>query len=112
MWKARGARLAAITLVISTGTGHAQKLYDPGATDTSIKIGNTMPYSGPNSAFAIIGRAQAAYFRMVNDQGGINGRKIDYISYDDSYTPPKAVEQVRKLIEGDEELLLLASSLR
>src|SRR5882757_6487542 len=106
MWKARGAPLAAIALMISTCTGHAEKLYDAGANDTSIKIGNTMPYSGPNSAFAVVGRTQAAYFKMVNDQGGINGRRIDFISYDDGYSPSKTVEQVRKLIEGDEVLLL------
>lgn len=106
MWKARGALLAVIAMVISTCASHAEKLYDPGASDTSIKIGNTMPYSGPNSAFAVIGRTQTAYFSMINDQGGINGRKIDYISYDDSYSPPKTVEQVRRLVEGDEVLLL------
>ena len=87
MWKATGALLAAIAMVISTCASHAEKLYDQGANDTSIKIGNTMPYSGPNSAFAVVGRTQAAYFRMINDQGGVNGRKIDYISYDDSYSP-------------------------
>jgi branched-chain amino acid transport system substrate-binding protein len=108
MSKAKIALLATVIVVLSVCASRAEKQYDPGATDTSIKIGNTMPYSGPNSAFAIIGRAQAAYFRMVNDQGGINGRKIDYISYDDSYTPPKTVEQVRKLIEGDEVLLLFS----
>jgi branched-chain amino acid transport system substrate-binding protein len=106
MWKARGALLAAIAIAISTCASHAENLYDPGASDTSIKIGNTMPYSGPNSAFAVIGRTQAAYFSMINDQGGLNGRKIDYISYDDSYSPPKTVEQVRRLVEGDEVLLL------
>ena len=106
MWKARGALLAAIAIAISTCAGHAENLYDPGASDTSIKIGNTMPYSGPNSAFAVIGRTQAAYFSMINDQGGINGRKIDYISYDDGYSPPKTVEQVRRLVESDEVLLL------
>jgi branched-chain amino acid transport system substrate-binding protein len=106
MWKARRALLAAIAMVISPCTAHAEKLYDPGASDTSIKIGNTMPYSGPNSAFAVIGRTQAAYFSMINDQGGINGRKIDYISYDDGYSPPKTVEQVRRLVESDEVLLL------
>jgi branched-chain amino acid transport system substrate-binding protein len=106
MWKARGALLAAIAIAISTCAGHAENLYDPGASDTSIKIGNTMPYSGPNSAFAVIGRTQAAYFSMINDQGGINGRKIDYISYDDGYSSPKTVEQVRRLVESDEVLLL------
>jgi branched-chain amino acid transport system substrate-binding protein len=108
MSKAKIALLATVIVVLSVCASRAEKQYDPGASDTSIKIGNTMPYSGPNSAFAVIGRAQAAYFRMVNDQGGINGRKIDYISYDDGYTPPKTVEQVRKLIEGDEVLLLFS----
>ena len=75
MWKARGALLAAVAMAISTCASHAEKLYDPGASDTSIKIGNTMPYSGPNSAFAVVGRTQAAYFKMINDQGGINGRR-------------------------------------
>src|SRR6185369_6322859 len=109
MRKARGALLAAVVMVISTCASQAEKVYDQGASDTSIKIGNTMPYSGPNSAFAVVGRTQAAYFKMINDQGGINGRKIDYISYDDSYSPPKTVEQVRKLIESDEVLLLYSS---
>jgi branched-chain amino acid transport system substrate-binding protein len=106
MPKARIALSGAMVVALSICASRAEKLYDPGASDTSIKIGNTMPYSGPNSAFAVIGRAEAAYFRMVNDQGGINGRKIDYVSYDDGYSPPKTVEQVRKLIEGDEVLLL------
>ena len=108
MSKAKIALLATVIVVLSVCASRAEKQYDPGASDTSIKIGNTMPYSGPNSAFAVIGRAQAAYFRMVNDQGGINGRKIDYISYDDGYSPPKTVEQVRKLIESDEVLLLFS----
>jgi branched-chain amino acid transport system substrate-binding protein len=78
--------------------------YDPGAGDTEIKIGQTMPYSGPVSAFSVIGKVQAAYFQMINNRGGINGRKIDLISYDDAATPPKTVEQVRKLIESDQVL--------
>ncbi|MDE2365254.1 MAG: ABC transporter substrate-binding protein, partial [Hyphomicrobiales bacterium] len=86
----------------------AQKKYGPGVTDTEIKIGNIMPYSGPASAYGIIGKAQAAYFQMINDQGGINGRKINFISYDDAYSPPKAVEQARKLVEGDNVLLVFA----
>jgi ABC-type branched-subunit amino acid transport system substrate-binding protein len=77
----------------------------PGVTDTEIKIGQTMPYSGPASAYGVIGRTEAAYFKMINDQGGINGRKINLIQYDDAYSPPKAVEQVRKLVESDEVLL-------
>lgn len=84
----------------------AQKKYDPGATDTEIKIGNIMPYSGPASAYALIGKTQAAYFKKVNEEGGINGRKINFISYDDGYSPPKAVEQARKLVESDEVLLI------
>jgi len=87
----------------------AQKKYDPGASDTEIKVGNIMPYSGPASAYGTIGRAEAAYFRMINEQGGINGRKINFISYDDGYSPPKTVEQARKLVEGDEVLLIFQS---
>jgi branched-chain amino acid transport system substrate-binding protein len=87
----------------------AQKKYDPGASDTEIKVGNIMPYSGPASAYGTIGKAQAAYFRMINEQGGINGRKINFISYDDAYSPPKTVEQARKLVEGDEVLLIFQS---
>jgi ABC-type branched-subunit amino acid transport system substrate-binding protein len=84
----------------------AQKKYGPGASDTEIKIGNIMPYSGPASAYSLIGRTEEAYFRKINDEGGINGRKITFISYDDSFSPPKAVEQARKLVEGDEVLLI------
>jgi ABC-type branched-subunit amino acid transport system substrate-binding protein len=83
---------------------NAQKKYDTGASDTEIKIGQTVPFSGPASAYAGIGKTQAAYFRMINEQGGINGRKINLIQYDDAYSPPKAVEQVRKLVESDEVL--------
>jgi ABC-type branched-subunit amino acid transport system substrate-binding protein len=93
---------AAIAL---TASAHAQKKYDPGASDTEIKIGQTVPFSGPASAYATIGRAQAAYIKMINDQGGVNGRKINLIQYDDAYSPPKAAEQVRKLVEGDGVLL-------
>src|SRR3979411_1009903 len=87
----------------------AQKNYGPGVTDTEIKIGNIMPYSGPASAYGIIGKTMSAYFRMINDTGGVNGRKINFISYDDAYSPPKAVEQARKLIESDEGLLLFGT---
>jgi branched-chain amino acid transport system substrate-binding protein len=80
--------------------------YDPGVTDTEIKIGQTMPYSGPASAYGTIGRAEAAYFKKINDEGGINGRKINFISVDDAYSPPKAVEQVRKLVEEDQVLAI------
>jgi branched-chain amino acid transport system substrate-binding protein len=84
----------------------AQKKYDPGASDTTIKIGQTMPYSGPASAYGTIGKVEAAYFKMINDQGGINGRKIEFISLDDGYAPPKAVEMTRRLVEQDQVLLL------
>ena len=94
---------------VATGPAAAQKKYDPGASDTEIKIGNIMPYSGPASAYGTIGKAQAAYFRMINEQGGINGRKINFISYDDAYSPPKTVEQARKLVESDEVLLIFSS---
>jgi branched-chain amino acid transport system substrate-binding protein len=87
----------------------AQKKYDPGASDTEIKIGNTIPYSGPASAYGTIGKVEAAYFKMINEQGGVNGRKIDYISLDDGYSPPKAVEMVRRLVEQDEVLFLLGT---
>src|SRR5205085_4307037 len=87
----------------------AQKKYDTGATDTEIKIGNTMPYSGPASAYGVGGKALTAYFEKVNTEGGINGRKINFISYDDGYSPPKTVEQVRKLVEGDEVLFTFST---
>ncbi|MET0222389.1 MAG: ABC transporter substrate-binding protein [Tardiphaga sp.] len=105
---ARRRVLQAAVLAITAAAiapASAQKKYDPGATDSEIKIGQTVPFSGPASAYATIGKAQAAYFRMINDQGGINGRKINLIQYDDGYSPPKAVEQVRKLVESDEVLL-------
>jgi branched-chain amino acid transport system substrate-binding protein len=86
----------------------AEKRYGPGVTDTEIKIGNTVPYSGPASSYGTIGKAEAAYFRMLNDQGGVNGRKINFISYDDALSPPKTVEQVRKLVEEDGVLLMFA----
>ena len=92
--------------VLVTAPALAQKKYDPGATDTEIKIGNIMPYSGPASSYGVIGKTEAAYFKMINDQGGINGRKINFISYDDAYSPPKAIEQARKLVESDEVLLI------
>ena len=97
-----GLALAAVAIAPAI----AQKKYDPGATDTEIKIGNTMPYSGPASAYGVIGKAEAAYFDKINAEGGINGRKINFISYDDGYSPPKTVEQVRKLVESDEVLLV------
>jgi branched-chain amino acid transport system substrate-binding protein len=96
---------AALTVALSATSAYAQKKYDPGANDTEIKVGQTVPFSGPASAYASIGKTQAAYINMINDQGGVNGRKIKLIQYDDAYSPPKAVEQVRKLVEDDEVLL-------
>jgi len=87
----------------------AQKKYDPGASDTEIKVGNLNPYSGPASAYGTIGKSIGAYFKKINDDGGVNGRKINYISYDDGYSPPKAVEMARKLVEQDEALLIFQS---
>src|ERR1700752_2823785 len=93
------------TLAVS-GSALAQKKYDTGASDTEIKIGNIMPYSGPASAYGVIGKTEEAYFKKINAEGGINGRKINFVTYDDAYSPPKAVEQVRKLVESDEVLLV------
>jgi ABC-type branched-subunit amino acid transport system substrate-binding protein len=98
------AALALAALAAGLSTAQAEKKYGPGATDTEIKLGQTMPYSGPASAYGTIGKVEAAYFQMINDQGGVNGRKINLISYDDGYSPPKTVEQVRKLVESDEVL--------
>jgi branched-chain amino acid transport system substrate-binding protein len=95
----------AIAALISSGAS-AQKKYDTGATDTEIKIGNIMPYSGPVSAYGVIGKTEQAYFNKINAEGGINGRKINFISYDDAYSPPKTVEQARKLVESDEVLFI------
>jgi len=97
---------AAVALALAAAPAAAQKKYDPGASDTEIKIGQTMPYSGPASAYGTIGKAEAAYFKMINEQGGINGRKINFISLDDAYSPPKTVEMVRRLVEQDEVLLV------
>ena len=97
---------AGAALAVAITPALAQKKYGPGASDTEIKLGQTMPYSGPASAYGTIGKAQLAYFKMINDAGGINGRKINLISLDDGYSPPKTVEQVRKLVEQDEVLAL------
>src|SRR6476659_6378577 len=98
---------AALAIAAATSSGaFAQKNYDTGATDTEIKIGNIMPYSGAASAYGVIGKTEEAYFRKINAEGGINGRKINFITYDDGYSPPKAVEQVRKLVESDEVLVV------
>src|ERR1700724_1592478 len=101
--------LAGLLAVAFASAASAQKKYDPGATDTEIKIGNIMPYSGPASAYATIGKTEAAYFNKINTEGGINGRKINFISYDDGYNPSKTVEQARKLVESDEVLLIFNS---
>ena len=101
---------AIILLACSGSSALAQKKYDPGVTDTEIKIGNIMPYSGPASAYSITGRTEAAYFRKINAGGGINGRTINFISYDDAYSPPKAVEQARRLVEGNEVFLIFGST--
>jgi branched-chain amino acid transport system substrate-binding protein len=98
---------AAVVILGATSSGAlAQKKYDTGATDTEIKIGNIMPYSGPASAYGVIGTTETKYFQKINAEGGINGRKINFISYDDGYSPPKTVEQARKLVESDEVLLI------
>ena len=97
---------ALIALALASPLALAQKKYDPGATDKEIKIGNINPYSGPASAYGTIGKAIGAYFKKVNAEGGINGRMINFISYDDGYSPPKTVEMARKLVEQDEVLLL------
>lgn len=98
---------AAVAICATPAT--AQKKYDVGASDTEIKVGNIMPYSGPLSAYATIGKTIAAYFNKINAEGGINGRKINFISYDDGFSPPKTVEQARKLVENDEVLLIFQS---
>src|ERR1700738_966126 len=108
-------RIAAFSMVViafaaTSNSALAQKKYDPGVTDTEIKIGNIMPYSGPASAYSVTGRTEAAYFRKINAEGGINGRKINFISYDDAYSPPKAVEQARRLVEGNEVFLIFGST--
>jgi branched-chain amino acid transport system substrate-binding protein len=107
----RTLRIAALVtatavITLTSGAALAQKKYDTGASDTEIKIGNIMPYSGPASAYGIIGKTEEAYFKMINDKGGINGRKINFVTYDDGYSPPKAVEQVRKLVESDEVIVV------
>src|SRR5216684_747549 len=94
------------TAFMIPGAARAEKKYDVGASDTEIKIGNTGPYSGPASSYSTIWKCEAAFFKMINAQGGINGRKINFLSYDDAYSPPKTVEQVRKLVESDEVLFL------
>src|SRR5476651_1935725 len=106
---ARSAVLAGLLAASVATAAAAQKKYDIGASDTEIKIGNIMPYSGPLSAYATIGKTIAAYFNKINAEGGIHGRKINFISYDDGFSPPKTVEQARKLVESDEVLLIFQS---
>jgi len=101
------ACLLATSLLIANPAA-AQKKYDPGASDTEIKVGNIMPYSGPASAYGTAGKVQAAYLKMINDNGGVHGRKVTFISYDDAFSPPKAIEQARKLVESDEVLLIFS----
>src|SRR5262245_19748911 len=97
----------ALAVIAASSSGAlAQKKYDTGASDSEIKIGNIMPYSGPASAYGVIGKTEEAYFKKINAEGGINGRKINFVTYDDGYSPPKAVEQARKLVESDEALLI------
>jgi branched-chain amino acid transport system substrate-binding protein len=111
MARISGIALACILFGLSFGIdpAAAQKKYDPGVSDSEIKIGNIMPYSGPLSAYALIGRTEAAFFKKLNDEGGINGRKINFVSYDDGFSPAKTVEQARKLVESDEVLLIFQS---
>jgi branched-chain amino acid transport system substrate-binding protein len=101
--------LSGAGLILSVALACAGGQYGPGASDTEIKIGNTMPYSGPASSYGVVGKVDAAYFAMINEQGGINGRKINFISRDDSYSPPKTVELVRQMVEQDQVLLMFNS---
>jgi ABC-type branched-subunit amino acid transport system substrate-binding protein len=104
-----GLKALAGLVILGPLPGRAQKKYGPGVTDNEIKIGNTSPYSGPSSAYGAIAKMHAAYFSMVNEKGGVNGRKINYVSYDDALSPPKTVEQTRKLVEQDEVQLMFGS---
>ncbi len=104
--KSAAFSMALIASIAISSSALAQKKYDTGASDTEIKIGNIMPYSGPASAYGVIGKTEEAYFKKINAEGGINGRKINFVSYDDGYSPPKAVEQARKLVESDEVLVV------
>jgi branched-chain amino acid transport system substrate-binding protein len=101
--------IAAVGAAVNLNAVAAQKQYGPGVSDTTIKVGNIMPYSGPASAYGIIGQTEAAFFKMINEEGGINGRKIDFISYDDGYSPSNTVEQARRLVEDDEVLFIFNS---
>jgi branched-chain amino acid transport system substrate-binding protein len=109
MQRALVSGLSAVSLGFASALAFAAGQYGPGASDNEIKIGNTSPYSGPVSALGALGKAEAAYFAMINDQGGINGRKINFITRDDGYSPPKTVEQTRKLVEEDQVLLIFGT---
>jgi len=108
-WRNRSKRgaLVALMLIVAATPALAQKQYGPGASDTELKIGTTTPYSGPASAYSAGAVSATAYFTMINEKGGVNGRKINFISLDDAYSPPKTVEQIRRLIESDEVLFLV-----
>src|SRR6201981_1936884 len=108
VWRkgSRAAALAAVALVVAS-PAHAQKKYGPGVTDKEIKIATTTPFSGPASAYSAGAVSATAYFQLINDTGGVNGRKINYIALDDAYSPPKTVEQIRRLIESEEVLFLV-----
>src|SRR3981081_3606922 len=97
-----------LSFTLASAPASAQQAYGPGASDTEIKLGQTLPYSGPAAAYGIVGRAQTAYFKMVNEQGGVNGRKVQLISLDDGYSPPKTVERVRQLVESDNVLAIFS----
>src|SRR5882757_10826093 len=103
------AGVSAATALSTSRVAFGEEKYDVGATDTEIKIGHTNPYSGPASSYSSIGKLHQAYWKMVNETGGINSRKINFISYDDGYSPPKTVEQARKLVESDEVLFIFNS---
>src|ERR1700731_416478 len=103
--------LLATVLFALTAAAPAFADNTPGVTAIEIKIGNTNPYSGPASAYSVIGQLETTFFKMVNDQGGVAGRKINFISLDDGYSPPKTVEQVRRLIEEDQVALLLVAAI-
>ena len=94
---------------IAAFSAEAEKRYGPGVSDTEIKIGQTMPYSGPLSTAGTIGKVESAYFQMINDQGGINGRRVVFISLDDGYSPPKTLEQTRRLVEQERVLAIVGS---
>ena len=100
---------AAAAAALATSAWPARAANAPGVTDTEIKIGQTMPYSGPASAYGVIGRTETAYFKMINEQGGVNGRKITLISLDDAYSPPRTVEQVRRLVEQEKVAFLVST---